>query len=384
MLYAFFRILFRAAIKSYFRRITLVGTENIPASGAVIFAANHSSAVLDPIVMAVLLDRNIHFFARGETFSNAFRRRFFRSLHMYPVYRPETAGDKLNQNRSMYKSAIQLLEQGKAILFFPEATSEAVTWLRPLRSGLSRIALMAADELKSPVKIIPVGINYSNASRHGSNLLLSFGAPISAGDFTSLPHGRAVGALSSAIATGMASNLAGIALPHHHLVEDILSASGNSLQNAAKFAERQQLYPLLSHALSQEPERAELLQWHRSALVRQSRSAGKVFFGMLVLLLPPLWPAAILLWAGYQLAGKFTRREDFRGTMNLVLCTFIIAGSALILFGILILAGSRLWIALLAALWLLVSAWLLPRIVYGLQKQDIHAEIPISAAVDAE
>ncbi|MGY8847490.1 MAG: hypothetical protein ACKVLH_09030, partial [Bacteroidia bacterium] len=56
MLYKIFRWLFHLTTKAYFRSIYLQGKDQIPPNGKpVIFAANHPSSFMDPILLAVHL-----------------------------------------------------------------------------------------------------------------------------------------------------------------------------------------------------------------------------------------------------------------------------------------------------------------------------------------
>jgi len=68
MLYRIFKWLFLLAVRGYFRSIHIKGLENIPTSGPIVFVANHNSAFMDPIILAVHIKRSLFFLARGESF----------------------------------------------------------------------------------------------------------------------------------------------------------------------------------------------------------------------------------------------------------------------------------------------------------------------------
>jgi hypothetical protein len=327
---------------------------------------------MDPILIAVLLRRKVHFFARGETFSNGFRRQFFAGLHMHPVFRPEISGNMTVQNRSMFKSAIRLLSGGEALLFFPEATSEAVPYLRPLRSGMSRIALMA--DHSQPVIVVPVVINYSDAGAPGSNLLLSFGAPISVQHFLDAGRESAVSDLTAVTTQAMKSNLAATESADSRLIGQMLDATGKSLSDAESFYSRQRLFQALAAALQHDKTRQELLQQlaDAEAINNKTTRRSHILTHTLLLFFPLFWPAALILWSATAMASRFTHREDFRATMNLVLCTFSIAGLSILLFIILILCGIPLLPALLIAAWLPLSAVWIMKFRYALQTNTRH------------
>ncbi len=188
MIYSLFKGLFYLTVQGYFRTICLKGKSNIPDAGPVIFVANHNSAFMDPILLAVLINRPIYFLARGESFKNILVSKFFSTINMLPVYRPEVAPDKVHRNKSVFIKCFQHLKEGKAILIFPEGFSETVRKLRPLKTGTARIALGAEQQYNFDlgVKIVPIGINYSNPHHFRSNVILNFGKAINLNNFKNL------------------------------------------------------------------------------------------------------------------------------------------------------------------------------------------------------
>ena len=72
----------------------------------------------------------------------------------------------------------QGLVRGEAVGIFPEGGSSDRTDLLPLKAGVSVMALGAAD-LGAPVLVIPFGLNYFNAHRWRSRVLVDVGEPIS-------------------------------------------------------------------------------------------------------------------------------------------------------------------------------------------------------------
>lgn len=186
MLYKIFKWLFYFTVQGYFRKISIRGKEHIPRSGPIIFVANHNSAFMDPIVLAVCIHRSLYFLARGESFKSYWVSKFFGWLHMIPIFRPEVAPDKVYKNKSAFELCYTHLKKGKALLIFPEGFSETVRKLRPLKTGTARIALGAEHRYNFglDVKIVPVGINYSNPHYFRSDVFLNFGEPIVVSEYT--------------------------------------------------------------------------------------------------------------------------------------------------------------------------------------------------------
>jgi glycerol-3-phosphate O-acyltransferase / dihydroxyacetone phosphate acyltransferase len=169
-----------------------VGKEKIPADNPVIFIANHPSAFMDPIVVATAVRQPIYFIAAGEYVGKGIKGWFFRKfLHMIPVFRPGTRPEDVHKNKDMFNYCFDHLSSGKSLLIFPEGVSITERKVKPLKTGLARIARGA--ELKNNEKlnllIIPIGLNYSDPHRFRSDLFVNIGDPVCVADhITSNPE----------------------------------------------------------------------------------------------------------------------------------------------------------------------------------------------------
>ena len=185
MLYRVFKWLFYLTVRGYFRSIYIRGKEHIPAKGPVIFVANHNSAFMDPILLAVHINRPIYFLARGESFTSKLVSTIFGWLHMIPIYKPEVSPDEVYKNKAIFQKCFDHLGKGKTIMIFPEGVSETVRQLRAIKTGTARIALGAEEQynFELGVKIVPIGINYSNPHYFRSDVFVEVGKPISLEDY---------------------------------------------------------------------------------------------------------------------------------------------------------------------------------------------------------
>jgi 1-acyl-sn-glycerol-3-phosphate acyltransferase len=144
------------------------------------FVANHTSAFMDPIVIAITVDRVLHFLARGESFKSPFVSTVLSWLNMIPIYRPEITPEKVIQNEEIFQKCYDHLASGKCIIIFPEGFSKTERRLRKIKTGTARIALgaEAQHDFNLGLTIMPIGINYSNPHFFQSDLFLNIGTPI--------------------------------------------------------------------------------------------------------------------------------------------------------------------------------------------------------------
>lgn len=146
MSYKFFRFLLRVIYRFLFR-LKAVGTEHVPAEGAVIIASNHIS-LLDPPAVGVLIKRQVHFMAKEELFKIPVFGSLIKSFGAYPVKRGGVSIDAI-------KSSINLLKSGKMMGIFPEGTrqkSDDPAAAAGAKKGTAMIAL------RSNATVVPVAI----------------------------------------------------------------------------------------------------------------------------------------------------------------------------------------------------------------------------------
>lgn len=125
------------------------GQQNLPQSGGIVVVANHISNV-DPLVLAQYLSysgRWPRYLAKASLFSIPVVGRALRAIGQIPVHRESGAA------RQAVRFADEAIEQGKAVVVYPEGTITLDPDLWPMqgRSGAVRIAL------KTGCPVIPVG-----------------------------------------------------------------------------------------------------------------------------------------------------------------------------------------------------------------------------------
>ncbi|MBK9592456.1 MAG: 1-acyl-sn-glycerol-3-phosphate acyltransferase [Crocinitomicaceae bacterium] len=188
MLYFILKFLTKLTLKSYFRRLRIVGTENIPENVPIIFIANHPSAFMDPIIVATTVKQPVYFIAAGEYVGKGIKGWIFRKwLHMIPVFRPSTRPEDVHKNKDMFNHCFTHLSSGGSLLIFPEGVSVTERKIKPFKTGVARIARGAEikNDFKLNIHIVPVGLNYSNPHQFRSDVFVNIGQAIAVNDFIS-------------------------------------------------------------------------------------------------------------------------------------------------------------------------------------------------------
>lgn len=174
--------LIRLVANTFFRRIDVVGLENIPAEGPVIFAGNHPNALMDGWLLIAKCERwPLYFLANAKLWNYRMLVPILRATGAVPVYRREDHDGEVD-NQQAFEKVYEIIESGKCMAIFPEGISHAESQLVKLKTGTARIALAVAARGKARVKIVPCGLNYIHRHRFRSQVLIEFGEAIDVGE----------------------------------------------------------------------------------------------------------------------------------------------------------------------------------------------------------
>lgn len=170
---------FGIALRFFFRRIETVNADVVPSGTGVIFVLNHPNGLIDPALVFVALPRRISFLAKSTLFRMPVISFLLRTVEALPLYRKIDAGEDVSKNQLTFDLCRGLLARGGSIALFPEGISHNSPKLLPMKTGAARIALGAAAAGDAPVevKIVPVGLYYTNKTTFRSEALLHFGEP---------------------------------------------------------------------------------------------------------------------------------------------------------------------------------------------------------------
>ncbi|MBX7067209.1 MAG: (d)CMP kinase [Parachlamydiales bacterium] len=141
--YKFVYWLARIFFKCCFR-LKIYGLEHF-RPGAGVIAANHSS-FYDPPVLSISCPEEVHFLARGSLFEVPLLGWLIKGLNAHPVARGVS-------DAAIFRDMIELLQQGKKLILFPEGKRSETGQLLPLERGLSFLVQ------KSQCRVIPAYIH---------------------------------------------------------------------------------------------------------------------------------------------------------------------------------------------------------------------------------
>ena len=244
--YRAFRVLMRLALGTYYRSLSVTGAENVPETGPLLITANHPNSLIDPLSLALVTGRQIHFFAKATLFVPG-ARRILRALGALPIHRRQDNPADMGKNREAFAAAYELLGRGGVIGIFPEGVSHGEPRLKELKTGFARIALEAErgealelghDSLPAlGVRIVPVGIHKGAAARFRGHLSLRVGSPLSVRDFYGLYQEDEIAGVK-ALVSALEARLKGLML---HLEDDEVAhtlAAAHALLGAVEMKQR--------------------------------------------------------------------------------------------------------------------------------------------------
>lgn len=178
----------RIAFRVYFKSISVRKAGTVPESGPLLIVSNHPSTFMDPMVIGLQMKQPLFFLAKAEVFRSGFAKWLLPKFNMIPVYRKQDDPSQMHKNDETFEKCYEHLANKGTILIFPEGVSITQRKLEKIKTGAARIALgaEAAHGYSLGVKILTVGLNYSNPHRFQSDLFINLDEPITVADFKTL------------------------------------------------------------------------------------------------------------------------------------------------------------------------------------------------------
>lgn len=185
MLYRFLKLIVGLGIRLYYKEVRIKNKSNLKTEGPLIIIANHPNTLMDAWMIGNVCQQPIHYMAKATLFEGKLKMTLLRSLNMIPINRVGEGKVDGVSNQDSFQACYDILEKGKTLVVFPEGTSFQERHLRQLKSGTARIALEAErrNQGKLGLTVLPIGLNYSQAEKFRSGVLVNVGQPIPVKDY---------------------------------------------------------------------------------------------------------------------------------------------------------------------------------------------------------
>ncbi|WP_339651739.1 lysophospholipid acyltransferase family protein [uncultured Maribacter sp.] len=222
-IYSIIKLVVRTGLYTYHKKIVITGLDNIPTDKPILFLSNHQSALIDVLLIATDCQRKPFFLTRADVFSSSWLNRIFSYFRMLPIYRIRDGRETLANNNLIFNTCSEILNRGEALVIFPEANHNLQRRVRPLSKGFTRILLRSFELYPElDIQLVPVGLNYKNATHFPDEVAVHYGKSISA---KSLFHLEDVNKSSQSIKDIVSSSLKKLTshIPNHENYEATVS-----------------------------------------------------------------------------------------------------------------------------------------------------------------
>jgi 1-acyl-sn-glycerol-3-phosphate acyltransferase len=181
LIYAYVSTVFN----QFYKKVEVHGLENIPKNTPVIFAPNHQNALMDALIVLFSSPGDTVFLARADLFKKKFLAKVLNSFKILPVFRIRDGVEELGKNQEIFDITVGVLKRNHQLCLMPEGNHSEFRRLRNLGKGIFRIAFKAQEDMgnKPNVKIIPVGLDFSDFVKHYQTLHIVYGKPIEVSEY---------------------------------------------------------------------------------------------------------------------------------------------------------------------------------------------------------
>ncbi len=172
----------------FYRKVIVLGRENIGPEDHLIYAPNHQNALMDALAVLFTHKGQPIFLARADIFKRKTIAAILYFLKILPVYRIRDGFRSLTGNDEIFTKTIDVLKNKNGLVILPEGDHAGFRRLRQLKKGICRVAFQSeeATGFSLNLKIIPVGLEFSNYSRYRQVLTVVYGKPIEVSEFFDL------------------------------------------------------------------------------------------------------------------------------------------------------------------------------------------------------
>lgn len=174
--------------KVFYRKVIVLGQENINPEHHLIYAPNHQNALMDALAVLFTMSGQPVFLARADIFRKKAMAAVLYFLKILPVYRIRDGFASLRGNDEIFSKTIDVIKHKNGLVILPEGNHEGFRRLRQLKKGICRVAFQSdeSEDNKLKIKIIPIGLEYSHYIRYRQVLTVVYGKPIEVSEFHDL------------------------------------------------------------------------------------------------------------------------------------------------------------------------------------------------------
>lgn len=190
----------------FYRKVIVIGRENINPDDHNIFAPNHQNALMDALAVLFTHKGQPVFLARADIFRKKTVAGILYFLKILPVYRIRDGFSSLKGNDEIFDKTVDVIRKKNGLVILPEGDHAGFRRLRQLKKGICRVAFQAeeASDYSLNLKIIPVGLEFSNYTRFRQVLTVVYGKPLEVSEYLDSykeNHERALNELRERLST---------------------------------------------------------------------------------------------------------------------------------------------------------------------------------------
>ena len=177
--YSILRFYVDGCTRACYRHLTFSG--DLPDDGAVIIAPNHTSTLMDALVILCRRHGATVFGARADIFRKPLIAKILRFLRIVPMARIRDGAESVLKNRETFAEVDDVLAHGVPFCIFAEGRHRPMHSLLPIGKGVARIAFASARERQTYV--VPTGIDHGSFFRFRRPCKVTFGEPVDVNAF---------------------------------------------------------------------------------------------------------------------------------------------------------------------------------------------------------
>ena len=163
----------------------------LPEEGAVIIAPNHTSTLMDALVILRSRKAPTVFGARADIFKKPAVAKILTFLRILPLARLRDGAQSVLHNLEVFTIIDDVLDNGVPFCLFPEGRHRPMHSLLPIGKGIARMAFASAE--KRHTYVVPTGIEHGSFFRYRYPSTVTYGEPIDVNEFLKAHEGCSEG-----------------------------------------------------------------------------------------------------------------------------------------------------------------------------------------------